>query len=628
MDSIPDEREIYKVFFEHPLLGILVFQDGRLLYTNQITSDIIGYPLEEIKHWTLQDCVNIVHPDDQAMVWKNYEKRIKAEDVPSVYEYRIITKSGKVIWVSQYAKLISYQNRIATEAVIIDITHRQEILEKLQENEEKLRNIVNNTSDGIYILDLSGKIIDVNEPLAKMTGYTVDELKNMHADDFVSLEDSIRYRRYIRQKLDGTKIKTLYQIDLIKKDKEKIKVEIVSQLFHLGDKSPLILGVIRDISDRLKLEEERIRSDKLESLGILAGGIAHDFNNILAALLGNLSLLKIDTNPEDEKYQLLQEAENATIRAKDLTNQLLSFAKGGKLEKKISSITDLIKESSSFVLRGSKSKIIFDFNENLIPVNIDASQISQVIHNLIINADQAMPQGGTIKISVKNVNIDEKENPNIISGSYLKISIKDEGHGIPDHLQKRIFEPYFTTKTMGSGLGLTTAYSIIRNHNGYINFKSKEGIGTTFFIYLPTVELNLSNISSKHSNDVKFVYKILIKDDDVNVQKMLNRILNKMGHNVVFAGSRKNFIEFYKKAKSTQEPFDLLIMDLKMTRREKDIETIKEFLKFDEDVKIIAAIEYPHDPILKDYKEFGFSAVLKKPFLVGELESTINEVMK
>ena len=247
-----------------------------------------------------------------------------------------------------------------------------------------------------------------------------------------------------------------------------------------------------DITNRKKMEKELLKSQKMESLSVLAGGIAHDFNNLLTAILGNISIAKTAANSSNNTTVFLTEAEKASMRAKGLTQQLLTFSKGGAPIKETIYIDEIIKDTVSFALRGSNIRSVFSISDNLYPVEVDKGQISQVINNLIINAIQAMPEGGTIHVSVENISVEKKNPLSFMAGKYIKISVEDHGVGIPEkHIQK-IFDPYFTTKGKGSGLGLATAYSIVKKHEGNISVESKDGIGTTFYVYLPVSNKKIS----------------------------------------------------------------------------------------------------------------------------------------
>ncbi len=298
------------------------------------------------------------------------------------------------------------------------------------------------------------------------------------------------------------------------------------------------------------LEQERLRTAKLESIGTLAGGIAHDFNNLLTGIMGNIGLVKTNMSPSDAAYEMLNEAENAAIRAKDLTQQLLTFARGGKPVKKSASIAGIIKESAAFAMRGSKAKLELSLPDDLYPIEADEGQISQVINNLIINADEAMPSGGTLKIQAKNLTLKKANIPPLPVGDYVRIDIADTGIGISSEHLQRIFEPYFTTKQRGSGLGLTTAYSIVRNHGGTIHADSKQNKGSTFHIYLPAAKKpTKGGKKMKVMTGVQAGGKVLVMDDEEIIRKMLKNMLSQAGYIVEVSADGVEALHKYKEAK-------------------------------------------------------------------------------
>jgi CheY-like chemotaxis protein len=375
------------------------------------------------------------------------------------------------------------------------------------------------------------------------------------------------------------------------------------------------------------MEEELLRVEKLESIGILAGGIAHDFNNILTAILANIALAKMHPNAVDQSFERLVKAEKAALRAKDLTQQLLTFSKGGTPIKKTVSIAELIKESTSFALRGSNVRCEFSILDDLWPVEVDEGQMSQVINNLIINADQAMPEGGIIKVSAENMTVGAEEVLPLREGKYVKISIDDQGIGIPEeHLQK-IFDPYFTAKQKGSGLGLATTYSIIKRHDGYITVDSKLGVGTTFYIYLPASEKEL--LTKKDTEEIPLVGKgkILVMDDEEMIRDAGGGILSHLGYEVEFARDGAEAIEIYKQAKESDQPFDVVIIDLTIPGAMGGKEAIQKLLVIDPEIKAIVSSGYSNGSIITDFKQYGFSAILPKPYEVKELSKTLHTLI-
>ncbi len=320
--------------------------------------------------------------------------------------------------------------------------------------------------------------------------------------------------------------------------------------------------LLTQMDEKQRIEEELFRTRHLESLGILAGGIAHDFNNLLTAILGNTSLAKMLTDRGNKVHARLEEVEKASIRARDLTQQLLTFSKGGAPIKKVTSIADVICDSTRFALRGSKSRCKFEIDENLWPVEVDEGQISQVISNLAINADQATPEGGVVSITVTNVNLGQGEIIYLQPGRYIRISMADSGTGIAEEHLTKIFTPYVTTKQKGSGLGLATSYSIIKKHGGAIMVESQVGAGTTFSIYLPASEKDMPKKEHASQPELYGSGRILIMDDEESVRNTAGEVLSHAGYRVDYANDGAEAIDHFAKARMSDEPFDAVILDL------------------------------------------------------------------
>lgn len=389
-----------------------------------------------------------------------------------------------------------------------------------------------------------------------------------------------------------------------------------------------ISSQIGNFIEQKRMEDELEKMQRLESLGVLAGGIAHDFNNLLSGVLGNISLAKMYLNPEDRAYKRLEEAEKASVRTKDLTGQLLTFAKGGEPVIKVISVADLLMDSVGFGLSGSRVNCKLSMPDDLWPVNVDEGQIHQVINNLLINADQAMPGSGTIEITCKNTEVKTSDPLPLDEGSYVKISIKDQGIGIPEPLLKRIFDPYFTTKEKGRGLGLATSYSILKRHNGLITVESKENKGTTFHIYLPA--LPSASISREGSEEIVVSGRgrVLVMDDEDLVIQVAGEMLKALGYEVESANDGLEAIKKYKDAKEKGKPFNAVIMDLTIPGGMGGKEAIVRLKEIDPDVRAIVASGYSNDPVISDFRGFGFSGSLTKPFRIEELSRTVHRVLK
>jgi PAS domain S-box-containing protein len=400
-----------------------------------------------------------------------------------------------------------------------------------------------------------------------------------------------------------------------------------------------VVGFIRDITKRKRMEKELIKVQKLESVGVLAGGIAHDFNNSLQTILGYISLAKMHTNLDDGIRENLENASKAVFQSKDLTQQLLTFSKGGEPVKKTISISELIKSSVKLALSGSNVKCELCIPNNLWKVDADKGQLSQIFNNIIINACQAMPEGGNIKVCAENINVVEKDPLPFKKGKYVKITINDNGTGIlQEHLQN-IFDPYFTTKQKGSGLGLATTYSIIKKHDGDITVESEIGVGTTFSICLTASQKEIAKefvlkeiggIDNKPMEEEKNTAskgKVLLMDDEYAIRVILCEQLRDLKYDVEAVEEGSNAIRLYKDAVEAGKPFDAVIMDLTIPGGMGGKDTIEKLLEIDSEVKAIVISGYANNPIMANYEEYGFKGVLAKPHEIHELDETLLRVI-
>jgi signal transduction histidine kinase/CheY-like chemotaxis protein len=412
-----------------------------------------------------------------------------------------------------------------------------------------------------------------------------------------------------------------------RKDGNIINVEVRVNYLRMAEGQMFVF--INDITERKKLEEEQQRIAKLESIGTLAGGIAHDFNNILTVIMGNISLAQRLVEPPDmEIAERLEDAKKASIRARDLTHRLLTFARGGAPIKKTISIAEVIRESATFALRGSNVRCEYSLPDDLLSVEADEGQLNQVFTNLVINAVEAMPIGGTLNISARDMNIRKTSTLPLPKGSYIEITVTDHGAGIFKAHLERIFDPYFTTKQRGSGLGLATTYSIVKNHDGYITVESEMGIGTTFYIYLPASK-KPAPVKAEVSREVPITGKgrILVMDDEESILLLLSRMLERAGYQVELAKDGEETIRKYTAAREAGAPFAAVIMDLTIPGGMGGKEAVNKLREIDPEVKAVVSSGYSTDPIMADYRAYGFSGVVAKPYHAGELEKTLRNVL-
>ena len=386
-----------------------------------------------------------------------------------------------------------------------------------------------------------------------------------------------------------------------------------------------------ETSERKKMEQELIKSQKLESLGVLAGGIAHDFNNLLTAILGNIDIALTDLPAESEIIDHLKSAETASVRARDLTRQLLTFSRGGAPIKKTVIITDTIKSSASFALSGSNITCEFIISDQLWPVEADDGQISQVIHNLVLNAREAMPAGGVIKIRSENVTSAQLTDLPFVQDRYIRITVEDMGTGIAEENLPMIFDPYFTTKNLGTqkgmGLGLAICHSIVRNHNGFITAESVLKKGTSFHAFLPASEKRLPEKEETDENLAGGEGRVLFMDDEEVVRNTAYGILKRLGYDVELAKDGAEAVEKYRAAQGASRPFKAVIMDLTVPGNMGGREAIGRLREIDPSVKAILSSGYSSDHVMTNFREYGFCDMVVKPYKISELGKTLRKVI-
>lgn len=385
--------------------------------------------------------------------------------------------------------------------------------------------------------------------------------------------------------------------------------------------------VFRDKTGKREVEEELIKTEKLESIGVLAGGIAHDFNNILTAIMGNISLALLHRGEEEMAFAKIEEARKACLRARELTMQFLTFSRGGAPVRQVQSIDTILHESVGFALTGSRIRCDYSIPEDIFAVEVDRGQLSQVIQNLVFNADHAMPVGGVIKVKAKNVKVGDQDSLPLSPGEYVKLSVEDTGCGIPQKNLKKIFDPYFTTKNKGNGLGLSTSYFIIKNHMGHIDVESTVGVGSTFNIYLPAA---LNAIFAPGEDEIQLAAgkgKILIMDDEEGIRDVLKELLEHIGYTSRHAWDGAEAVEMYVEAMEDGQPFDVIILDLTIPGGMGGKETMKKMLELDPGVLGIVSSGYSNDPVMANYRNYGFKGIVPKPYRIEELSQVLHEVI-
>jgi PAS domain S-box-containing protein len=500
----------------------------------------------------------------------------------------------------------------------------------LRASEDRYRKTFRGIDDGILTSDGEGKVVLLNPRAQDLTGWRerdavgkpVEEVLRLYSErgdeDTPLTPQNLEFRDSLGPGQTAM---------LVTRGGDKRLVELSAAPVSSGAAFGGLVFALRDVTRKRQMEEELARSQRLEAIGILAGGIAHDFNNLLTVLLGNLSLLRVTLPIQGELAHTMADAENALLRARDLTQQLLTFARGGSPVRKTAAIADILRDSSSFVLRGSKVRCDFELPEDLWPVEIDSGQMSQVINNLLINALQAMPSGGQVLVTGRN----SEQNPEPLPpGRYVHIDIADQGVGIAEDQLPRIFDPYFTTKQDGRGLGLASAYSIVRRHDGLLTVKSKVGRGTTFSIYLPASKAEAKKTApgqEAQETDFRGTGRALVMDDDAVVVRTAAALLEKLGYEVSRAADGREAIDRYSEAMRDGQKFVVVLMDLTVPGGMGGQQAIKRLQDLDPTVKAIVYSGYSNDPVLANYRDYGFVGRLSKPFRLQDLATALAEAL-
>lgn len=496
--------------------------------------------------------------------------------------------------------------RVITEELLAVKKHFEVVLESI--------------SEGILELKTDGRIIYANPTAKSILNIPEEEFLGKPLSHLFASDD----RQRVEEMLQGVKCGP----PMIGED-APVKLgacQLSLTFLPILEEMKGTIVILNDITEKRRMAEQLQQAQKIEAIGLLAGGIAHDFNNILTAILGNISLAKMYLKPEDKSYSRLAEAEKASTRAKSLTMQLITFARGGAPVKKRESLSEIVGECCKYNLKNPAVRCEIKLDETIWPVEVDRGQTAQAIQNLLVNAEQAMPQGGTLRISAQNRIIDETSNVPLQFGRYVELLLVDQGVGIQDKDLPKIFDPYFAAKNRGGGFGLAIAYSIVKNHKGYIRVESNPDKGTRFYVYLPAAtEAPRKPKGKKRLPSGKG--RVLVMDDEKIVRDVVGEMLQFIGYKADFAKDGGAAVEKYKEAMASGSQFDAVIMDLTVPEGLGGKEAVKLLLDVDSKARVIVASGYSHDPIMSDYESFGFKGVVTKPFQIEDLDRVLQEVM-
>ncbi|MEM9400483.1 MAG: PAS domain S-box protein, partial [Verrucomicrobiota bacterium] len=617
------EAEQFRLLFQISADMVCVTDfSGNFKVINPAWEGVTGYTEKELMETSLLDFLD---PEDVDLTEQAFEKLYEPDEYLIGFENRFRIKDGSYVWLSWNAS--QYRDSGMIYSVVRDVTKMKKTIAALEESERNYQTLAETTPVGIFRATCEGKCFYVNPRFYNLTGRPRAELlddgwkSSVHPDDLdeliklssIAMEASASFTHEFRFcKPDGSVIWVYGQADPERDAEGKITG---------------LVGTITDITERKQLAYEHEKLSRLESLGVLAGGIAHDFNNMLSPILGNLSMAKAMLSKDSDIYECIDESERASIKARDLTQQLLTFAKGGAPVKRAADLKRLVQEATIFALHGSNVTAEFDFAEELMVADVDQSQINQVLQNLVINADQAMPDGGTVRVKVRNV--DEVKHPRLpyVTGPFICIKIQDEGAGIHNNQLDRIFDPYYTTKSSGHGLGLATTLSIIRRHGGYLGVDSALEMGTTFKIFLPAKPGAEAEYEIEVDEDIEGNARILVMDDEKSVRQVMSNLLQRLGHEVECAHEGGVAVEMYREAKEACCSFDVVIMDLTVRGGIGGEKAIKMLKEYDPEARAIVFSGYSDNPVMADYESHGFSAAVHKPFTMQAIGKAIHRVL-
>jgi len=604
--------------------------DGTVFFWNRASEILYGYSAKEAVGANL---VDLIIPSEMREGIKEAVAQMRESGIPiPASELLLKRKDGSRVPVfSSHALLNSVGRQPELFCLDVDLTELKKADEQLSYSTSLTNASLESTADGILILDRNGVIVRWNQKFI--------DLWNI-PEELLATDVNDQAFKYATSQMAQPEEFLARVMELYEHPEESSQDLLALADGRIFDRytQPLKIGTeiagrfwsFRDITEQKQHEEEQLKMEKLESLGLLAGGIAHDFNNILTGVMGNISFAQMFIDSSHKSYKPLVEAEKASRRATELAYQLLTFARGGEPVRKVISLQHIANETVELVLRGSNVKGIVQIPDSIHGIDADEGQMSQVLHNIIINASQAMPGGGTLTVTAQNEALADNNTLNLPPGRYVRLTISDQGCGIPDDVMKRIFDPYFTTKSAGNGLGLASAHSIINRHGGRIGASSAAGEGTTFTLHLPSIGETYAEYqtdSATQSVDDHPGGSILVMDDEEMIRDMSTQMLEYLGYQATTCASGAEAVTLYKAATDSGTPFSAVIMDLTIPGGMGGKDAAEQILAIDAQARLIVSSGYSNDPIMSDYRAYGFTGAVAKPYNINELSQLISDLL-
>ncbi len=658
-EEIEESRCKYYDLYDSAPVGYFTFnKDGTILDVNLAGAELLGESRKALTNNNFYHFIDVCYHDFFSL----HRQQIFSAGTRQTCEISLKKKNGPQFYVQLESVPVkdSEGNLSLFRTVVNDITERTETEEALQKAynifEQKVKErLAELEKTNAEIQDNANKLLAMLESVgARMTmidkNLTIiwanDIARQLFGNDIVGQKCYKAFHKnhepcspqpcYVLKAFEDGKVHR-HESRVTDKDGKTRYLDCIANvaLYDKEEEPKAVLEIARDITTHKKLESELLKSQKLESIGRLAGGIAHDFNNLLTAILGNISLVKKLLPAGSSLLDITVQIENASLQASDLANRLITFSKGGEPLVRVVSISNLLQKSVNFALSGSNVRCDFFIPDDLWSIEADEGQIGQVIRNIISNAKEAMPVGGIVTVSAENITNIPEDLPFLKQGKYIKLSITDQGEGIPEENSDKIFEPYFSTKKAGTqkgmGLGLAICYSIIKKHQGYITVDSKIGTGAAFYIYLPASEATIEEreevAAPAKSGILKTTGTVLVMDDEELIRLMTADMLNVIGYKVALASDGEEAITLYRKAMESGRPFDAVILDLTIRGGMGGLETIKNLLAIDSDVKAVVSSGYYQSDVMRKFYKYGFRDVLPKPYNIDQIGTTLNRLL-
>ena len=612
-------EQIYESIFRlsPSIITVTRFEDGTYYDVNEAFCRATGYSRDVACRGTSLSLNLWVNPDDR----ENVKHLLATDGACSNVEIAFRKGDGTTMYALQSAELVTIGVDRFIIAITTDITDRRRAEATLARERERLSITLQSHSDGVLVVDGAGCVERMNRAACSLVGASESGALGRPAGEVLRVRDPER-----PEPVDDVVGALLSGVSNLPSSPLVLTCADGSERHVLLHASPIPTSagvegavlVLRDVTVQLRTEEQLRKTARLESLGVLAGGIAHDFNNVLMAIKSNVAFARSMDVPRNERQEALADVEDAVRRGRDLTQQLLTFSRGGAPIKHDAPMGDLLADVTAFVLRGTSVRISLDVSPDIMSVAVDRSQISQVIENLVVNAQQAMPDGGVLRITASNFDVDDRMGLQLPAGRYVRLSFEDDGPGIAAADLPRVFDPFFSTKPGGTGLGLSIVHSVVRRHGGTVVVRSIANGGACFDVYLPATVQTFEQ-PRVSSGPFRGSERILLMDDDPNVRRAMQRALSLMGYRVDVVVDGREAVTAYERALVGPSPYALAILDLTVVGGTGGKEAAQKLRRIDPQAVIVVSSGYSDEGILADPRAHGFDACLPKPYDESEL---------